>query len=316
MKKPSFKIIFNLYSKFFAVFLVLIIICMGIVFYLLRINVNNENDYFNWSTTLISFTSNFSKQITFKDGKPQLTASGINDLKKYKLSFQITDENGYVALGYNVPAGALSHYTPIEMVQLYKNGGNLKNYTMFVGSTENNGKKWTYIIGVPAKITKITFYLNYDKTSQVKFIVLGLLLLILFLIATYSVKVSYLLSNIITSIKRLSSDSYIPMKENGVYHDVYKSINLLDTKLKASEAERKRNETLREEWIANISHDLKTPLSPIKGYAEILTDSEDAKKYGAIILKNVKSVETIVENLNFTYKLKNGMLPMNKKLET
>ena len=36
----------------------------------------------------------------------------------------------------------------------------------------------------------------------------------------------------------------------------------------------RENEILREEWIANISHDLKTPLSPIKGYAEILTDPE------------------------------------------
>ena len=71
-----------------------------------------------------------------------------------------------------------------------------------------------------------------------------------------------------------------------MYQDVYESLNFLDNKLKESELERRKNETSREEWIANISHDLKTPLSPIKGYAEMLADSEynvtseDVKKYG------------------------------------
>jgi len=319
MKKSGYKIIFNLYSKFFIGFLILIFFCIGIATYLLKVSISNENSYVNWSSQPIPFTSNFSEKIYFKDGKPQLMDSAIGELKKYKLCFQIVDKNGEVVSGYNVPAGASHHYAPIEMVQLYKDGGSLKNYTMFVGSIDNNGEKWTYIIGFPAKISKITLYLNYDKASQVKFVILGVLVLIMILITVYSVRVSYLLSNIIKGIGSLASNSYIPTKENGIYHDVYKSLNILNNKLKASEVERKRNETLREEWIANISHDLKTPLSPIKGYAEILTDSqyivtsEDTKKYGTIILKNVKNVETIVENLNFTYQLKNGMLPLNRK---
>jgi signal transduction histidine kinase len=129
------------------------------------------------------------------------------------------------------------------------------------------------------------------------------------------------LSNITTGIKGLASNEYTPMKEKGMYKDVLYSLNLLDSKLKASEEERRRNQTLREEWIANISHDLKTPLSPIKGYAEILTDSKydvsllDVKKYGEVILRNAENVEDIVENLNFTYQLKNGMLPINRSDE-
>jgi signal transduction histidine kinase len=127
------------------------------------------------------------------------------------------------------------------------------------------------------------------------------------------------LLNITSGIRRLASNDYIPMKEKGKYKDIKCSLNLLDSKLKASEDERKKNQTLREEWIANISHDLKTPLSPIKGYAEILYDpkydvtSQDAKKYGKIILRNAENLESIVENLNFTYQLKNGMFPINRQ---
>lgn len=321
MKKSGYKIIFNLYFKFFIAFLILISIFMGIELYLLNVNISNENSYANWSSWPGYFTSNFYKKISFEEGKPKLTDSAVSQLKEYKLSFQIVDKNGDVALEYNEPKGALKHYSPIDIVQLYKNGYSAGNYTMFVGSVNNREKKWTYIIGFPAKISKITMYVNYDNFLKIKFIILGLFILLILLVAVYGIWMNHTLSNITTGIKRLASNDYIPIKEEGMYKDVFYSLNLLDSKLKASEDERKRNQTLREEWIANISHDLKTPLSPIKGYAEILTDSKydvsllDVKKYGEVILRNAENVENIVENLNFTYQLKNGMLPVNRSEE-
>lgn len=319
MEKSGYKIVFNLYYKFFIAFLILVSIFIGIAFYLLNVSISSENNYANWSSWPVYFTSNFYKKISFEGGKPQLTDSAISDLKKYKLYFQIVDKNGDVTLGYNEPAGASKHYAPIDVVQLYKTGGSLGNYTMFVGSVNNNGEKWTYIIGFPAKISKVVMYFNYNNFLKIKLVMLGLFVLIILLVAVYGIWMNRILSNIISGIRRLASNAYVPMKEKGMYKDVFYSLNLLDNKLKVSEDERKRNETLREEWVANISHDLKTPLSPIKGYAEILTDYEydvmpqDVKKYGEIILRNAKNVETIVENLNFTYQLKNGMLPINRK---
>ena len=44
-----------------------------------------------------------------------------------------------------------------------------------------------------------------------------------------------------------------------------------------------------------------------------MLSNDDVKKYGEIILRNAQNVETIVENLNFTYQLKNGMFPINRK---
>ncbi|NMM65928.1 HAMP domain-containing histidine kinase [Clostridium sp. P21] len=321
MKKSGYKIIFNLYFKFFIGLLILISIFMGIVLYILNVNMYNESSYANWSSWPAYFTSNFYKKISFEEGKPKLTDSAVSQLKEYKLSFQIIDKNGDVTLEYNEPKGALKHYSPIDIVQLYKNGYSSGDYTMFVGSVNNRGEKWTYIIGFPAKISKIIMYVNYDKFAKIKFIILGLFILLILLVAVYGIWMNRTLSNITTSIKRLASNAYIPIKEEGMYKDLFYSLNLLDNKLKASEEERRRNQALREEWIANISHDLKTPLSPIKGYAEILTDFKyevsllDVKKYGEVILRNAENVESIVENLNFTYQLKNGMLPVNRSEE-
>ncbi len=320
MRKSGYKIVFNLYAKFFMVFLFVFIIFNGIAFYLLNISISSKNNYINWASWPVNFTSNFSDKIYFQEGKPQLTDEGIRKLEEYKLGFQMVDKDGNVILMYNAPEGAANHYSPMEMVQLYKTGGKIQNHTMFVGSIKNNEEELAYIIDFPAKISKVTMYLNYDNYLNIKFVLIGLFIFIIVLTAIYGICINRTLSNIIAGIKRLASNAYVPMKEKGMYKEVFKNLNILDSKLKASEEERKRNEALREEWIANISHDLKTPLSPIKGYAEILADEysvdlDEVKKYGQIIIKNVDNVENIVENLNFTYQLKNGMLPINRKEE-
>ena len=168
-------------------------------------------------------------------------------------------------------------------------------------------------------------YFNYKNYINVKYIILILSLVIIIGILLYGIIVNKTLLKIVSSIKSISLNSeeaskkFVPLKEKGIYKDVFHNINFLNDRLKASEEERKKTENLREEWIANISHDLKTPLSPIRGYAEILSDPEynvdpkEAERYGKIILRNVESVETIVENLNFTYKLKNGIIPIDFK---
>ena len=73
---------------------------------------------------------------------------------------------------------------------------------------------------------------------------------------------------------------------------------------------------MRNEWITNITHDLKTPLSPIKGYAELLTsnadiDKETMQEYGEIILKNVNHTEKLINDLKLTYQLDSGAMPFN-----
>lgn len=62
---------------------------------------------------------------------------------------------------------------------------------------------------------------------------------------------------------------------------------------------------MRKEWIANICHDLKTPLSPIKGYSEMMKDGtvqreDEWKHYGRVIHKNAIYMEQLIEDLKWT----------------
>lgn len=105
---------------------------------------------------------------------------------------------------------------------------------------------------------------------------------------------------------------------NGAFRDVYDRLNALDSELRLSDEARIRNEKLREEWIANITHDLKTPLSPIRGYAELVsnldyaTRPDEIRKYGNTILKNTAYAEKLIDDLKLTYRLQNEMIPLHK----
>lgn len=316
MKKSDKKIAFNLSYKLFIGFLVIISIFIGVCVYLSNVNISSKDFSVNWSSWPVNFTLDFAENITFDDGVPSITEHGKDELDKYHLSIQIIDKDGNSEYGYNEPEGALEHYSPIDIVQVYKDKGNVSDHTMFIGSVNNEGEEWTYIIGFPAKITKVTMYINYDKYLNLKFIVGGFIILMIAASVFYALWMNKVLLKIIEGIKKLACDTYVPIKEKGLYVDIFHNLNMLNKKLKASEEERKKTETLREEWIANISHDLKTPLSPIRGYAEMLSDSDynldidDVNRYGEIILRNAQNLESIVENLNFTYQLKNNMVPI------
>lgn len=69
---------------------------------------------------------------------------------------------------------------------------------------------------------------------------------------------------------------------------------------------------MREEWISHISHDIKTPLSSIQGYAEIMKDpnyplsDQDIKHYASIIENKSLYIKDVMEDLNLTTRLKNN----------
>lgn len=71
---------------------------------------------------------------------------------------------------------------------------------------------------------------------------------------------------------------------------------------------------MREEWISNVSHDMKTPLASIRGYAELLNDSpltpSEQAEYTKIIERQALHMQELLDDLNLTMRLRHQQLPL------
>ncbi len=80
--------------------------------------------------------------------------------------------------------------------------------------------------------------------------------------------------------------------------------------------ELKNNETLKSDFISNVSHEFKTPLSVIQSYSKMLKrsdiDEETKKHYLEVLENNVKKLTTLTSNILSLSKIENQEIVINK----
>lgn len=74
--------------------------------------------------------------------------------------------------------------------------------------------------------------------------------------------------------------------------------------------ELRRLETVRRDFVANVSHELKTPLTSISGYAETLVqepaDGETTRRFLTVILSNARRMQRLVDGLLDLSRIESG----------
>lgn len=270
----------------------------------------------------LQYAESFEQHISIENGMPQVSEAGRISLEKFNLWVQILDDSGSQVAEYYKPDEIPSDYFLSELLEI-ADKNNYNDYTVFVIPTVLDGASYEYIIGFPLGISKVTMYFNSDRYMggwPVVYTVVGGICLLIFISGlTYGIWLTRHLTRISKSASAIAARAYVPGRTGGAFGDAYKSLNSLDSEIRLSDEIRADTDRMREEWITNITHDLKTPLSPIKGYAELLADAEynaspeEIKKYGQIILKNTAYTEQLINDLKLTYQLESGVMPI--KLE-
>lgn len=301
-----------------ALFIILIASAPGMFNYVFSIPEPGGLRLASWPNT---FTNSFSSWIEEKDGIIGVEEIGIERLDKYGLWVQIIDETGQEIFAHNKPAYCPDSYSTAELVSLvesrYENG-----YTVFISNVALSDRTLNYVIGFPYNVGKYMLYYNGENMERLSpFMETTILLSICFIAFIivlcafiYAFWLSRKLSTVIGGVRNIIQNSYKPLKETGVFGGIYSSLNKMDMEIRRSEKMQQETDRTRKEWIANITHDLKTPLSPIKGYAELLSegsslDLQAVQDYGAIILKNVNHMEKLMNDLKLTYQLEAGAIP-------
>lgn len=314
--KKNFNPFFRMVLLLSITLLVGIVTAIGLFYYMFSIPEPEGMSLAHWPQT---FTNNFSSWTTYEGGELSIEQIGLDRLDEYGLWIQFLDESGQEIFSYNKPVGYPEKYSASELLALsssdYQNG-----YTVFVNSLEDSEESCSYCIGFPYDIGKYMLHYNGDRVARLspvaRIIILAVLSALIIVVLIYGFWLSRKLSGITKGIKNISLRTYQPLQENGMFGEIYSALNKMDRDIHRADQISQETETTRREWIANITHDLKKPLSPIKGYAELLTDSSDKEKqtvqeYGSIILKNINYTENLINDLKLTYQLDSGAIPYN-----
>ena len=304
--------------RIFTLFLVLVVLFIGAgigLFYILFSIPEPEG--LSLATWPNRFTDNFS--IWMKNGKGtlQIEDIGLERLDEYDLWLQVIDETGQEVFSHNKPENFPAKYTASELMAFstsdYEDGN-----TVFVSSFEEDGQTWNYLIGFPYDVGKYMLYYNGEVVGRLKPVFTLSLFGVIFagsaLFLIYGIWLTHQTGKIAKGIGSISRRVYKSIPEKGTFGSVYMALNKMNEEIRHSDQIKEETDRVRREWITNITHDLKTPLSPVKGYAELLADGTDvdtktAQEYGTIILKNLDYAEKLMNDLKLTYQLESGAFP-------
>lgn len=166
-----------------------------------------------------------------------------------------------------------------------------------------------------------------DSTSMDIFVILifTLLLMVMYFVLFSNQFVMYV-REIISGVEKMKTGDFqeeIPVRGEDEFSEIAYSINEMRRNLSETLEAQKAAEKTKDELITNVAHDLRTPLTSILGYLDLLSQgdflTEDQKqKYLGIVSSKARQLETLVKDL-FDYtrydkdkvKIKKEILDLN-----
>lgn len=174
--------------------------------------------------------------------------------------------------------------------------------------------------------TYVIAYLG-DIVPKFKKVVFSMILILALVFVAISALISvYMYHEFVIPIKSLKHgttaiiegdwDYQVKVDSNDELGDLCQSFNNMRNQLKDSMRRQVESEEKNKELIANISHDLKTPITSIKGYVEGILDGvadspEKVEKYIRIIYNKANEMDAMINELSLYTKLNSNAIPYN-----
>lgn len=313
--KLTARYLLSILSIVFIVIILNTIILFGLFIYKASQNTDGTDN-----SSGENFTRTFSQYLTIEDDQPHVTKEGETALEDFGAWLQILDDNGNVLSSYHTPDHVATNYTPIDLIHKYKYMDDaLQMY--FIGEYEG----YSYLIGVPdSDEHREVLMLNPATMIKDASRFLGIIIIVDLIIAAV---IGFLFSTILTKPVNRMIERINELKERqfhtekpkrpGIYNRVFANLNNVSTTLQAHEKERMKLEKMRNEWISNVSHDIKTPLASIRGYAELLSNDKvstnERLEYAEVIERQSLYMKELVDDFNLTMRLRNQDMPLQRQ---
>ncbi|MGN0806647.1 MAG: ATP-binding protein, partial [Candidatus Coproplasma sp.] len=146
-------------------------------------------------------------------------------------------------------------------------------------------------------------------------IVIAAIVVAFFISYSLSNKLSSPLREISSTAKKLASGDYSVQFTSAQYAE----IATLSDSLNYMKDELKKSDDFGKELLANVSHDLKTPLTMIKAYASMIKeisgdDKAKREKHLQVIIDESDRLTGLVNDILSTSKISSGLQELNKKV--
>lgn len=180
----------------------------------------------------------------------------------------------------------------------------------FIGQDKTNPEAYVFICNYLEPIgSTVSIFVR-----QFFFVAIIMIILTVFMSALFSVKISEPIIRITKAAQELPKGKF---SYNTTEHDYGEIAELAGTLTSASKEIAKADD-LRRELMANISHDLRTPLTMIKAYAEMIRDlsgdnPEKRERHLKVIIDETDRLSSLVTDVLDLSKLQSGVTEINRE---
>lgn len=177
---------------------------------------------------------------------------------------------------------------------------------------------WIMYLPLSKIFNSNNYFLYYDWDAIVIFIILTFIIIIINICVRYLEGINNK-KNLIKYINKIEDGDMgidINTKNFGTLSNLAIEINSLKISYKKKVEEGIQNEKLKTELITNVSHDLKTPLTSIVNYVDILKDESldksEIRDYVTILDNKSTKLKKLVEDLFEMSKMSSGQIILSK----
>ena len=225
------------------------------------------------------------------------------------------DEGGNAVWSENLPDDVPMQYTVADVASFSR--WYLNDYPVYVwqhldglfvvGSEKNS--VWKHAVESPQILMNHMF--------PWLFVVLVLNALLAMLIAlVFGLRLFRSLKPLADGIHTMTKKKVVHLSTKGLLGEFAAGINKASADLERQEVALSKRDNARSTWIAGISHDIRTPLSIVMGYASELENDTDLpqgkRDQAGIIRKQSERIKTLVSDLNLASKLEYDMQPLRE----
>ncbi len=255
-----------------------------------------------------------SDNLILENQQYHLTPEGMNQLQQEFDWAMLLDAKGSIIWSWQLPESLHHDYTLNEVAAFSR--WYLQDYPVTIWTREDGllvlgnmqGSYWKYVLTAPtASMEQLP---SYFRSFALLNAVTALLLALLFGVWLYNK-----LKPISKSITALSVRQPVHLPEKGITGDLNRKLNNASAMLIRQQQKLHQRDETRTRWISGVSHDIRTPLSIVMGYASQLEEDNSLTcqqhQQAVIIRQQSERIKALISDLNLASKLEYGAHPLS-----